>query len=274
VTHEIRIDPLSGLRTIVADDGSTPALAATRPPPRPQNGPPLLQPDTQDLPPQDDPELFSALAARGAHERIEQSAPLHELTREGLQAAADTWRERMRAHAGAAYVHLSAGEHAQAELHALDFVPAAVARERERFGAHATRTMGGNLLEDLVQAEVRRRARIVAIDDEAVLLCPYAARHPFGLLLAPRRKRDRFEDDGATGAALLHRGLELLRARFGAPPPLALWVRTAPRGAERFCWRIDVVPRLTQPGGLELGTGLARNPVAPERAARELRDLL
>ena len=68
--------------------------------------------------------------------------------------------------------------HTHAQLYALDFVPAAVARERERFGAYATRTMGGNLLADLVQEEVRRRERIVAIDDEAVLMAPYASRLP------------------------------------------------------------------------------------------------
>ena len=39
-------------------------------------------------------------------------------------------------------------------------MPALIARERERFGAYATRTMGGNLLADLVQEEVRRRERI------------------------------------------------------------------------------------------------------------------
>ena len=40
--------------------------------------------------------------------------------------------------------------HTHAQLYALDFVPAQVARERERFGAYAARTMGGNLLGDLV----------------------------------------------------------------------------------------------------------------------------
>ena len=84
----------------------------------------------------------------------------------------------MRAHAeDAAYVHVIVNErreagaslpHTHAQIYALDFVPAAVARERERFGAYAQRTMGGNLLEDLVQEEVKRRERIVAIDDEAV----------------------------------------------------------------------------------------------------------
>jgi UDPglucose--hexose-1-phosphate uridylyltransferase len=53
--------------------------------------------------------------------------------------------------------------------------------------------------------------------------------------------------------------------------PLNLWVRTAPRGAEHFCWRIDIVPRLSGLAGLELGTGLHLNSIAPERAAAELR---
>ena len=62
--------------------------------------------------------------------------------------------------------------------------------------------MGGNLLGDLVQEEVRRRERVVAIDDEAVLMAPSARGSPFQLMLAPRLPRARFEDDGPTGAAL------------------------------------------------------------------------
>src|SRR5581483_11072883 len=106
--------------------------------------------------------------------------------------AMEVWRERMRAHDDAAYVHLIVNEraeagaslpHTHAQLYALDFVPAQIARERERFGAHATRTMGGNLLGDLVQHEVRQRERIVAIDSDAVLMAPFGARMPYQLLL-------------------------------------------------------------------------------------------
>ena len=46
--------------------------------------------------------------------------------------------------------------------------------------------MGQSLLGDLVAEEVRRGERIVAIDDEAVLLAPFASRLPFQLMLAPR----------------------------------------------------------------------------------------
>ena len=231
------------------------------------------------------PDLFTAAPARGAHEVIvnapQSVTTLQELPVAQLATAMDVWRERMRAHADAAYVHVLVNErreagaslpHTHAQLYALEFVPAAVARERERFAAHAVRTMGANLLEDLVQEEVRRRERLIAIDDDCVAIAPYGSRLPYQLMIVPRRPRRRFEDDGPTGAALLHDMLGRLARLLGASPPLNLWVRTAPRGADHFCWRIDVMPRLTHLAGLELGTGLHLNIVAPEQAAAELRD--
>jgi UDPglucose--hexose-1-phosphate uridylyltransferase len=324
---EVRIDPLTGLKTIVATDRATRPggglCADPSPPIDPETDPfleghedrtppevyavranggapdtpgwtvrvvpnlyPALEAASADPAPFAKPELFTAAAARGAHEVIVNApVPVHslaELEVEQVEAAVEVWRERMRAHAdAAAYVHLIVNErreagaslpHTHAQVYALDFVPAAVARERERFGAYAQRTMGGNLLQDLVQEEVKLRDRVVAIDAEAVLLAPYGARFPFQLLLAPRRPRARFEEEGPSGAALLHDGLRRLGRLLGASPPLNLWVRTAPRGADRFCWRIDVVPRLTNIAGLELGTGVHLNIVSPEKAAAELRE--
>ena len=247
---------------------------------------PALSPDAP--PPERDanPDLFWAAPAVGAHEVIVNSprpvTSLVELTVEEVASAMEVWRERMRVHADAAYVHVIVNErreagsslpHTHTQLYALDFVPAALARERERFGAYATRTMGSNLLGDLVQEEVRRRRRVVAIDPETVLLAAYAGGVPFQLLIAPRTPRSRFEDEGPLGAAMLHDALRRLAARLGAPPPLNLWVRTTPRGAEHFCWRIDILPRLTHLAGLELGAGIHLNIVAPEQAAAELREL-
>ncbi|MBV9214275.1 MAG: DUF4921 family protein [Actinobacteria bacterium] len=232
-----------------------------------------------------EPDLFPSRPAEGVNEVI-VNAPqpvrsLAELAPEQVEVALDAWRERIRAHAEAAFVHVSVNEgqgagaslpHTHAQLFALPFVPAAVARERERFTAYWDRTQGRNLLEDLLQEEVRRRERIVEIDSEAVALCPFASRVPFQLQIVPRRARARFEDDGPLGARLLHDVLGRLSAALGASPPLNLWVRTAPRGAEPFCWRIDVLPRLTQLAGLEMGTGVNLNVVAPERAAALLRE--
>jgi UDPglucose--hexose-1-phosphate uridylyltransferase len=339
VMPEIRIDPLSGHKTIVAGErskrpGGQPTCAPAEPidierdpfaeghedrtPPelyavRPNGGPadspgwtvrvvpnlyPALTPADRESagagagnqseivePARGRPELFAALPATGAHEVIvngpQSVLSLAELPVEQTIAAVEVWRERMRAHAGSAYLQLIVNErreagaslpHTHAQLYALDFVPAVVARERERANAYTTRTMGQDLLGDVVAEEVRLRERIVAVDDEAALIAPYASQLPFQLMLAPRRPRARFEDDGPSGAALLHDGLSRLTRHLGSSPPLNLFVRTAPLGAEHFCWRIDVLPRLTHLAGLELSTGVNLNIVAPEHAAALLRE--
>ncbi len=232
-------------------------------------------------------DLFGSAPAVGAHEVIVNS-PRHvqalaDLELAELGGALAAWRKRIAAHSGeASLVHLlvnegpAAGatrEHTHAQLLAMPFVPPLVARERERFTAYNQRTMGGHLLEDVVVEEVRRRERLVAIDGEAALVCPWASRSPYELRLVPRSASARFEDDDR-GAELLHRGLRALRAALGEGVPLNLWVRTAPRGAEEFHWHIDVVPRLGLLGGFELGTGVDINGVAPEIAAAELREAL
>jgi UDPglucose--hexose-1-phosphate uridylyltransferase len=330
---EIRIDPLSGHRTIVAGErsrrpGGAPTLPASERAPEPidperdpfadgheDRTPPELYAvrpgsDVPDSPgwrvrvvpnlypalappgadesgaePDAAGELFRSLPATGAHEVIvngpQPVLSLAELPVEQVAAAMDVWRERMRVHEQCACVQLIVNErrqagaslpHTHAQLYGLQFVPAAVARERERAAEYATRTMGQSLLGDLVAEEVRLRERIVAIDDEAVLMAPWASRLPFQLMLAPRRPVPRFELDGPSGASLLHDGLRRLARHFGASPPLNMWVRTAPHGAEHFCWRIDVVPRLTHLAGLELSTDLNLNIVAPEQAATLLRE--
>jgi UDPglucose--hexose-1-phosphate uridylyltransferase len=324
---EIRVDPLTGLRTIVAAeraDRPNAGLSATAGPPldpagdpfaegheqqtppelyavRPGGGAPdtpgwtvrvvpNLYPALAEIGPEPEPEshrdLFTSAPAIGAHEVVvnapQSVTALADLPVEQVEAAMTVWRERMRHHAArASCIHLIVNErreagaslpHTHAQLYALDFVPAAVARERERFSAYAVRTMGGNLLGDLVQEEVRRRERIVAIDDEAVAMAPYGSRLPYQLMVVPRQPRSHFEEDGPLAARLLHDVLGRLARRLGANPPLNLWIRTAPRGAEQFCWRIDVLPRLTHLAGLELGTGVHLNVVAPERAAAELRE--
>ena len=326
---ELRIDPLTGLRVVLAparadrpfsfesaaahdaareecplcechESWTPPETYAERPggggPDTPgwlvravPNKYPLLEPRDGD-PPEDplasgrgDPELLVAGPATGHHEVIvhapQHVASITALDPDQFRLATTGWRQRLRAHEGAAYVHLmvneghAAGaslEHSHAQLYALDGVPALVAREREHFTAYNTRTMGGCLLCDLLAEEVRRRERVVAVDDHAVLLAPFASRGPYELQLVPRAHARGFADADPAATDLLLDGLLRLTRKLGAPPPLNLWLRTAPRGAEHFHWHIDVLPRLTRLAGFELGTGQHVNIVPPERAAQEL----
>jgi len=244
--------------------------------------------DTDPLAPgRGEPDLFPVRPAVGEHEVIvntpRAASSLRELEVEELEMAMEVWRERMRTHAGADCVHTIVNEgsaagaslpHTHAQLYALPFVPAAIARERERFTAYWERTEGRNMLEDLLQEEVRKGERVVSIDREAVAICPFASRSPYQVQIVPRRPRARFEDDGPLGAALLLDVLLRLEGVLGAVPPFNLWVRTAPSGADHFCWRIDLLPRLTHLAGLEMGTGVNLNVIAPEHAAARLRDAI
>lgn len=232
-------------------------------------------------------DLFRAASAGGAHEVIVNSprhvAALGELEGEELAGALIAWRTRMAAHADeASLVHLIVNEgpdagatlaHTHAQLFALPFVPAEVARERERFAAYHQRTTGGHLLEDVLVEEVRRRERLVAIDAEAALFCPWASRSPYELRLVPRSASPRFDQDDR-GAALLHRAVRALGKLLGAGVGLNLWVRSAPRGTEEFHWHLDISPRVGTRGGFELGTGVDINTLSPERAAAELREAI
>jgi len=233
-----------------------------------------------------EPDLFGSSGARGAHEVIvnapEHVTALAELDPERFAGAIEAWRERLRAHAGdASYCHLivnegpAAGaslEHTHAQLYALDFVPTSVARERERFAAYHQRTAGGHLLEDIAAEEVRRAERLVAIDEEALLVAPWASRSPFELRVIPRRPAPRFEEDGA-GTAMIRTALTALADLLDSPQ-LNLWVRTAPRGVKDFHWHVDILPRLTVRAGFEMGTGVEVNVYPPERAADDLRKVV
>ncbi len=99
-------------------------------------------------------------------------------------------------------------------------------------------------------------------------MAPLRPRVPYQLMLAPRAPRLRFEDDGPTGAAMLHDALSTPGSPARRHPPLNLWIRTAPRGAEYFCWRIDIVPRLTHLPGSSSAAGVTSTSSRPSCRGR------
>jgi UDPglucose--hexose-1-phosphate uridylyltransferase len=235
-----------------------------------------------------EPDLFKASIATGFHEVIVHTprhrTSLGQLDDAELAAAMAAWRARMSAHSErAAYVQLivnegkEAGaslEHSHAQLYALGFVPAQVARERERFVSYNQHTMGGDLLAEIASEEVRRRERLVAIDDDALLICPWASQSPFELRIIPREPAPSFERDGEVGLGMLRTALRALEARFDRVPQLNAWTITAPRSAEEFHWHLDIAPRIGIRAGFEMSTGVELNVFPPERAAAELREAL
>ncbi len=228
-------------------------------------------------------DLLEARDAEGSHELIvhtpEHKLSMADLTGEEMQASLYMWSQRIEAHSEAAYVHLFVNEgaeagasraHTHAQLLAMPFVPPGVARERERFSAYFAQHGGSCLLCDLVQEEIRVKERVVAVDEETVMLAPYASMLPYQLQIVPRQHHMYFGDDGDLGTEMLMRGLELLSKQLGGTPPMNMWVRTAPSSADHFHWHIEIVPRLTVLAGVELGVDVAVNTVSPEFVATSL----
>jgi UDPglucose--hexose-1-phosphate uridylyltransferase len=128
----------------------------------------------------------------------------------------------------------------------------------------------------LVRDEGRGRQRLVWEDADTIAFAPWASRSPFEVWLVPRRHDADFggatdADVAATAAALRHVIGLLGRSLDG--PPYNLVLHTSPlreRVDTTYHWHWELHPRLREVAGLELGTGLPVNPVAPEDAVEEL----
>ncbi len=336
---EARVDPLSGLRILVATDrdGRPGARAAASAPEELDQSDPFAEGNEHLTPPEvwadrpdgDDadspgwrvrvvpnkfpaldqtfaapvpadelgmtrgmPDLLVAGPAAGVHEvMINSPRPvrsLAELGHDELVRVVRGWAARLEAHAeDAAYVHVCVNErreagatlaHSHSQIFALGFVPAAVARERERMRAYHEHTQGRILLEDLLIEETRKQERLVAIDEHAVLIAPFASASPYRLMIVPRRPTHDFAAGPEAAVGMLRSALLALRRvlepRASFAPPLNLWLRSGPADWPGYCWRIELAPRLGQPAGFELGTGSGICSLAPERAARELSEAL
>jgi UDPglucose--hexose-1-phosphate uridylyltransferase len=127
----------------------------------------------------------------------------------------------------------------------------------------------------MVREEVRGGERLLFEDAASVAFAPYASRSPFEIWVVPRLHSADFatatDADLTSTAEMLQKALRLLGLLDA--PPYNLVLHTAPlrdRVDATYHWHWEIHPRLREIAGLELGTGLPVNPIAPEEAVAEL----
>jgi UDPglucose--hexose-1-phosphate uridylyltransferase len=130
---------------------------------------------------------------------------------------------------------------------------------------------------DLIAQELKDTRRIISDQDEILAIAPYASRVPFETWLLPRDHSPRFEDASDITLGILATNFKAVMAKIDwalERPAYNLVLHTAPLSGEAdsaFHWHLEILPRVTRYSGLEVGSGVFRNPVAPEEAAQVLR---
>jgi len=227
----------------------------------------------------------------GAHEVIVET-PLHGRTLQSLDPDAIcrvlwAWRTRLqdlkrdrrfacavifKNHGRAAGARL---DHAHSQLIAFPAVAPALADEL-RGAARYMAATGRCLFCDVTAQELRDGRRLVSEDEAVIALAPFASRVPFETWLLPRGHSARFEDVPDRTLEAVAAALKAVMARIDwalERPSCNVVLHTAPFAGDAdtaFHWHLEILPRVMRYSGLEWASGVYRNPVAPEEAARVL----
>jgi|SRR5579883_859727 len=131
----------------------------------------------------------------------------------------------------------------------------------------------------IIKDELEHGARLVIRSEHFVSFVPYAAISPFHVWLMPLRHSPDFgstTEDELTDLAVHLRRL-LRKIYFGLDDPdYNLVVRSVlERSSDRrsFHWYMSLIPRVAQPAGFELGSGMYINASIPEKSAEFLRNI-
>ncbi len=167
-------------------------------------------------------------------------------------------------------------QHPHSHIVASPFVPRAIDEELKGFGDY-TRWKERCALCDIVKQEIADGRRVLLQQGSFLVYVPFAPPFPYETWIVPVKHWHDYGETSAEGLRDLARALQgALRCIRTAleDPPFSLVLHSSPLGEvarDDFHWHIEVVPRPLSILGLEWGTGIFINPVAPEEAAQRLR---
>ncbi len=241
----------------------------------------------------DDSDLFPVQTGKGTHELVIES-PQHvrsfsELSTTQAHRTLVAFRDRLLVHTRSNHrytqvfknVGPEAGasiDHTHSQLLALPDLPPKVQRLVQN-----CRTYHGNhgkcLVCALTEREMQSNRQILHTDNFAAY-CPFAGCFPYGFRIVPRIHQSRFQDvpfPQLGELAQLLRDLLIALESTIENPAYNLLIQNSPFDTDReeyYHWHVEVFPRLTNLAGFECATGCYINPVSPDKAASDLRELV
>jgi UDPglucose--hexose-1-phosphate uridylyltransferase len=140
-------------------------------------------------------------------------------------------------------------------------------------------TMGRCIYCTIIDQEREAQKRVISETEHFIALAPFASRSPFETWILPKRHRASFakisdgERKDLAGVLLdilcrLYHGL--------GNPDYNYMIHSAPYHedpADHYHWHLQILPKLYQVAGFELGSGIYLNATSPEDNARFLREI-
>jgi UDPglucose--hexose-1-phosphate uridylyltransferase len=169
-------------------------------------------------------------------------------------------------------------EHPHSQLIATPIVPPNI-RNRLEIAADYFDNTGRCLYCQTLEEELKAKSRLVLETENFVSFLAYAGLLPFLTWVVPRRHVSAFSEINDDEVRDLARHLRALLAKFyhGLDnPDFNYTIRSSPakeKQTEYSHWHLNVIPRLSQPAGFELGSGMFINTSLPEEGAEFLRQV-
>jgi UDPglucose--hexose-1-phosphate uridylyltransferase len=168
-------------------------------------------------------------------------------------------------------------EHVHSQLTALPTVPKEMIDEIDGANKHFAAT-GRCIYCEVSRQTIESGERLVADSERFVALCPFAPRFGYETWILPKNHAAAFtesSDEDMTAFGQILRGVLLKLDRCLDHPPFNYFIHSAPpdnAANPHYHWHMEILPQLTRAAGFEWGSGVHMNSVAPEDAARLLRD--
>ncbi len=168
-------------------------------------------------------------------------------------------------------------EHPHTQIVASPIVPPHIRRKYEVATQYYDNT-GRSLHFDIQKAELEEGRRIVASTKHFTVIHPFASRYPFETWIMPKEHKPSFghitEDEITDLARVLKEVLMKMYLSLDNPD-YNFVINTAPTDDEHksyYLWHLQIIPRLTQVAGFELGSGIFINVTIPEETAAFMKD--
>jgi len=124
--------------------------------------------------------------------------------------------------------------------------------------------------------EMKVKKRIVFENEEFLVLCPFASKSAFEMIISPKKHSSNFEKIGEKEKIKLAEAFKVAMRKLSRAledPPYNFYLHTSPVKGKypHYHWHFTILPKTQTPAGFELGTRMEISTIEPEKAAEYLR---